>query len=237
MPAKAVGSDRVGPSRKALVMEKSKASWPPMGPPDVCRTTRGDGGIRRVLIRGAMVVNGVSWDQKAGFSTTVARLALSLAAAPFVHDMSAERAVRVLGPVGNAEATAKADRNNGAGMCTGGSPEGRQATLRLHGRDEGRSGPGKSDRADGDKLLPSFFERLFWDGIPEMRCDSVSERRRPPLSSHSSKPRRALDTGPSLKCMWRRVPMRCELRCLCCQHQCWPVASLRLTEAPHESTK
>ena len=68
MLAKADGSGREEPSRRALAMEKSQASWPPLGAPrdpDVSWAPRGGGRIGQVWIRGAIVVNGVSWDQEA----------------------------------------------------------------------------------------------------------------------------------------------------------------------------
>ena len=79
----AVGSDKVGPSRKALVMEKSQASWPPLGPegprrlPGDERRWRGSGGSGSGGRSSSTGSRGIS---RPSFSRTVERLALSLAA-------------------------------------------------------------------------------------------------------------------------------------------------------------
>ena len=134
-PAMAVGSARAGPIRKALVMEESHASWPPLGPRGTQTSARRRDavpGSRGVRVRGAVIVDGILWNQEARLFQNSARLALSLAVewtmsrgqiatpasqsgvAPFVHNMIAKCAVAVVEPDGHAETTAEAHAEQGS---------------------------------------------------------------------------------------------------------------------------
>ena len=69
-PAKDAGSDIAGPRRKALVTEKSQASWPPPGPQRIQtsagrRKTRG--GIRRIWVGRAVVIYRIPRDKDSWF--------------------------------------------------------------------------------------------------------------------------------------------------------------------------
>ena len=83
MLARAEGSEREGPSRRALEMEKSQASWPALGP----RSTQTSAG-RREDVEGSggsgsgerPSLMGSRGIKRPGFSRIVARLATLLAA-------------------------------------------------------------------------------------------------------------------------------------------------------------
>ena len=62
MPAVDVGSGRAGPNLKALVMEKSHASCPPLWDPDIGRPARNIAGSGGSGTGGAIIDNGVSGD-------------------------------------------------------------------------------------------------------------------------------------------------------------------------------
>ena len=128
---KAAGSDRACPRRKALVVEKSQASWPPLGPRGTQTSAgrrEGEEGSEGSGLGGTVIVRGVTRDEEprllqdrakaypviggrmdnisdqvvAGHPITTAP-AHEGVVAPFVHDLAAKSAVGVLGPNGHAE--------------------------------------------------------------------------------------------------------------------------------------
>ena len=152
-----------GPGEKCCRRKKSHASWPPLGLRGTSAGRRGgSSGVRRVRVWETVLVCGIPKYQETwffqnicqvgsivcgreddvpneivtsdSFPTTAARQGL---ASPFVHDLSAERAVCVLRPDGQAKAGIRA-----AGCEVRGSPEGPAPATRLRQkcvrREEGR---------------------------------------------------------------------------------------------------